>query len=186
MGDEQTPWVVKGVPAAIRRKVKVYAAEHDMTMSQSVEALVEKGLSNTELPDQDGVNPYQVLLDDPFFESPNFTYASYDARVSLIWRAMAFVPAEYIPRESGDPAYPDVPDSAFQNLTPEMRGFAKDYRLSEKQIAELRRLTPYQFQVLREIPLHPTKFVQFARKLQQSRDQQLRWYDQLPLEPVGR
>ena len=35
------PWVVRDVPEHVKRKVRVYAAQHDMTMAQAVEALVE-------------------------------------------------------------------------------------------------------------------------------------------------
>jgi hypothetical protein len=36
-----SPWVVRDVPAHIRRKVRVFAAEHDMTMAQAVGAMIE-------------------------------------------------------------------------------------------------------------------------------------------------
>ena len=44
MPDETTPWVVKGVSAETRKKVKLYAVEHDMTMAQAVEQLVSTAL----------------------------------------------------------------------------------------------------------------------------------------------
>jgi hypothetical protein len=43
-----TPWVVRDVPAHIRRKVRVYAAEHDMTMAQAIEAMVESRYGSEE------------------------------------------------------------------------------------------------------------------------------------------
>lgn len=43
MPDETSPWVVKGVSQSTRRKVKVYAAEHDMTMAQALEVVVGNG-----------------------------------------------------------------------------------------------------------------------------------------------
>jgi hypothetical protein len=53
MPDETTPWVVKGVSVNTRRQVKVYAAEHDMTMAQAVEAIVRGGVTHDkELYDQ--------------------------------------------------------------------------------------------------------------------------------------
>jgi hypothetical protein len=45
MPDEQTPWVVKGVPGYVRKKVKLYAVEHDLTMAKAIETLVETALS---------------------------------------------------------------------------------------------------------------------------------------------
>lgn len=35
------PWVVRDVPEDVKRKVRVYAAQHDMTMAQAVEAMIE-------------------------------------------------------------------------------------------------------------------------------------------------
>jgi hypothetical protein len=39
------PWVVRDVPEDTRRKVRVYAAEHDLTIAQAVERLVETALT---------------------------------------------------------------------------------------------------------------------------------------------
>jgi hypothetical protein len=43
--DEQSPWVVKGVPELTRRTVKGYAALHHLTMAQAVQLLVSRGLA---------------------------------------------------------------------------------------------------------------------------------------------
>jgi tRNA A-37 threonylcarbamoyl transferase component Bud32 len=49
MPDEQTPWVVKGVPNRTRRLVKVYAAERNVTMAEALEQLIDAALgTNTE------------------------------------------------------------------------------------------------------------------------------------------
>jgi plasmid stability protein len=39
--ESTSPWVVRDVPEDTRHKVRVYAAEHDMTMAQAVEAIVD-------------------------------------------------------------------------------------------------------------------------------------------------
>jgi superfamily I DNA/RNA helicase len=39
--NDQTPWVVKGVSEDTRRKVKVYAAQHDLTMAKALDTLME-------------------------------------------------------------------------------------------------------------------------------------------------
>ncbi len=41
MSGEDTPWVVKGVPAEIRQRVKVLAAEKKITMAEAVELIVK-------------------------------------------------------------------------------------------------------------------------------------------------
>lgn len=41
MPDEQTPWVVKGVPEYIRRKVKIFAVQRGITMAQAIEQIVD-------------------------------------------------------------------------------------------------------------------------------------------------
>jgi hypothetical protein len=43
-----TPWVVRDVPEATRRKVRVYAAQHDLTIAQAVERLVGLALGETD------------------------------------------------------------------------------------------------------------------------------------------
>lgn len=45
MPSDQTPWVVKGVPEHIRRTVKSYAVNHDMTMADALQMLVLRGLA---------------------------------------------------------------------------------------------------------------------------------------------
>jgi hypothetical protein len=45
VGDEDKPWVVKGVDTDTRRKVKVYAAQYDITMAQALEELVEYAIA---------------------------------------------------------------------------------------------------------------------------------------------
>lgn len=45
MPDEQTPWVVKGVPDLTRRMVKGYAALNHLTMAQAVQLLVSRGIA---------------------------------------------------------------------------------------------------------------------------------------------
>ncbi len=47
-----SPWVVRDVPEETRRKVRVYAAEHDLTMAQAIEALVNLALARDERPDR--------------------------------------------------------------------------------------------------------------------------------------
>lgn len=37
-----TPFVVRDVPEDTRRRVRVYAAEHDLTMGQAIEAIVDR------------------------------------------------------------------------------------------------------------------------------------------------
>ena len=48
MPDEKTPWVVKGVPEYIRRKVKIYAVQRGMTMAQAVEQIVNSAIPGEE------------------------------------------------------------------------------------------------------------------------------------------
>jgi len=45
-----TPWVVRDVPEKTRHQVRVYAAEHDLTMAQAIEQIVDGYLNNTQAP----------------------------------------------------------------------------------------------------------------------------------------
>ena len=48
MPDDQSPWVVKGVPEDVRRKVRVYAARHTISMADAVAFLIDAALENRE------------------------------------------------------------------------------------------------------------------------------------------
>jgi hypothetical protein len=69
MPDEQSPWVVKGVPELTRRMVKGYAALNHLTMAQAIQLLVSRGLAAGITPTHDpalGVlrdMPEQVLAE---------------------------------------------------------------------------------------------------------------------------
>lgn len=46
-----SPWVVRDVPEITRRRVRVFAAEHDLTMAQAITALVDVALTGLGVPD---------------------------------------------------------------------------------------------------------------------------------------
>lgn len=48
MPDDQSPWVVKGVPEDVRRKVRVYAARHTISMAEAVAFLIDAAIENRE------------------------------------------------------------------------------------------------------------------------------------------
>lgn len=45
MPSEETPWVVKGVPEFTRHTVKVYAAINRLTMGQTIQVLIARGIA---------------------------------------------------------------------------------------------------------------------------------------------
>src|SRR4051812_17808362 len=50
--ESTSPWGVRDVPEDTRRKVRVYAAQHDLTMAQAIEELVNSALGHNAQPFQ--------------------------------------------------------------------------------------------------------------------------------------
>lgn len=69
MADELKPWVVREVPDRTRRIVKMYAAEHGMTMAQAVEALVDNARGPSWKVTQHLVNVCAAVLKGDFEEA---------------------------------------------------------------------------------------------------------------------
>jgi plasmid stability protein len=44
--ENESPWVVKGVPEDVRRKVRVYAARHTISMADAVAFLIDAALED--------------------------------------------------------------------------------------------------------------------------------------------
>lgn len=63
--DENKPWMIRDVPEYVRRKVKIYAVQHGVTIAQALELIVNHAIPGV---------PADIL-EDPRGEYPSYPQA---------------------------------------------------------------------------------------------------------------